>query len=188
MPRHDETARHEGTAPHDQIRIGDAERDAVMVALHDHFAEGRLDRAELDERLEAVLSSKTRGELRALVRDLPSPTGLPDPPREARPEAPFGEAWGPGMAVMFGGPGHPAWHRHQRHMARHHRHMAHRRRPGPLFPAFPVLFAVFMVLAFTAGPGTGLLVALQLALAVWIVRAVLLAFGVRRARRHAPGA
>ncbi|NDU71978.1 DUF1707 domain-containing protein [Actinomadura sp. DSM 109109] len=158
-------------APHDEIRIGDAERDAVMVALHDHFAEGRLDRAELDERLEAVLGARTRGDLRALVRDLPSPTGLPEPektPRAVPPELPWGPAAG-------------------RHMAhRHHRHMAHRHRGGPPFPAFPLLFGAFLVLAFTAGPGTGLLVVLQLALAVWVVRAVLLAFGVRRARRHAP--
>ncbi|GAA4375975.1 hypothetical protein GCM10023088_34160 [Actinomadura verrucosospora] len=165
---------------HDEIRVGDAERDAVMVALHDHFAEGRLDRPELDERLESVLAAKTHGDLRALVRDLPSPTGLPEPAKEAPWGSPLGHAWGPGTAVGFGGPGHPAWHRRQRHMA-------HRRRPGPLFPAFPLLFAAFMVLAFTAGPGTGFLVVLQIALAVWVVRAVLLAFGVRRARRHAPG-
>ncbi|WP_433462752.1 DUF1707 SHOCT-like domain-containing protein [Spirillospora sp. CA-128828] len=160
-------------ALHDEIRIGDAERDAVMVALHDHFAEGRLDRGELDERLEAVLSAKTRGDLRALVRDLPSPTGLPEPPK-----AP---AWEPGMSVMFGGPGHPAWQRHHRHMARHHRH-------GPRFPAFPLLLGVFLVLAFTAGPGTGFLVVLQIALAVWVIRALMLAFGVRRSHRRLPGA
>ncbi|MEV3921970.1 DUF1707 SHOCT-like domain-containing protein [Actinomadura coerulea] len=143
---------------HDEIRVGDAERDAVMVALHDHFAEGRLDRTELDERLESVLAARTRGDLRALVRDLPSPTGLPEPARD----------------------------RH-RHMVPHRRHMAHRHRHGPVFPVFPLLFAAFLVLAFTAGPGTGFLVVLQIALAVWVVRAVLLAFGIRRARRHAPG-
>ncbi|MEU4823267.1 DUF1707 domain-containing protein [Actinomadura sp. NPDC023710] len=174
-------------APRDEIRIGDAERDAVMVALHDHFAEGRLDRPELDERLEAVLAAKTRGDLRPLVRDLPSPTGLPEPAEEAPWRSPPGSAWEPGMAVMFGGPGHPAWDRRHRHMAHRHRHMAHRHRHGPIFPVFPLLFAAFLVLAFTAGPGTGLLVVLQIALAVWVVRAVLLAFGIRRARRHVPG-
>ncbi|WP_207939185.1 DUF1707 SHOCT-like domain-containing protein [Actinomadura darangshiensis] len=164
-------------ARHDEIRIGDAERDAVMVALHDHFAEGRLDRGELDERLDAVLTARTHGDLRALVRDLPSPTGLPEP-------APAQKAadWEQGMAVMFGGPGHPAWQRRHRHMGRrHHRH-------GPPFPAFPLLLGVFLVLAFTVGPGTGFLVMLQVALAVWVVRAVLLAFGIPRARRHVPGA
>lgn len=75
-------------ARHDEIRIGDAERDAVMVALHDHFAEGRLDRGELDERLDAVLSAKTRGDLRTLVKDLPSPTGLPEPEKAPAPAHP----------------------------------------------------------------------------------------------------
>ncbi|MFB4308898.1 DUF1707 domain-containing protein [Actinomadura sp. GTD37] len=164
-------------ARQDEIRIGDAERDAVMVALHDHFAEGRLDRGELDGRLDAALSAKTRGDLRALVEDLPSPTGLPEPEKAAVPGAPLmfgGPAFG-GPAV-FGGPGHPAWQRRHRHMARHHRH-------GP-FPAFPLLLGVFLVLAFTVGPGAGFLAVLQIALAVWVVRAVLLAFGVRRARHH----
>lgn len=162
-------------ARQDEIRIGDAERDAVMVALHDHFAEGRLDRGELDERLDAVLSAKTRGDLRTLVKDLPSPTGLPEPEKAAAPGVPLAFG-GPGV---FGGPGHPAWQRHHRHTAarRHHRH-------GPPFPAFPLLLGVFLVLAFTAGPGTGFLVVLQIALAVWVIRAVLLAFGARRARHH----
>ncbi|WP_067636590.1 DUF1707 SHOCT-like domain-containing protein [Actinomadura latina] len=166
-------------AHQDEIRIGDAERDAVMVALHDHFAEGRLDRGELDERMDAVLSARTRGDLRTLVKDLPSPTGLPEPVKAAAAGAPpvFG---GPVFGgPVFGGPGHPAWQSHHRHMA--HRH-------GPRFPAFPLLLGVFLVLAFTVGPGAGFLAVLQVALVVWVVRAVLLAFGVRRSRRHLPGA
>ncbi|MFI0371198.1 DUF1707 domain-containing protein [Actinomadura sp. 1N219] len=158
-------------ARQDEIRIGDAERDAVMLALHDHFAAGRLDTAELDERLDAVLSAKTRGDLRAHVRDLPPPTGLPEP--EKAPDVP----WQQGAAVMFGGPGHPAW-RH-RHMRLHpHRH-------GPHFKAFPLMLAVFLVLAFTVGPGAGFLAVLQIALAVWVIRAVVLAVGVRRSRTRA---
>ena len=161
---------------HDEMRIGDVERDAVMVALHDHFAAGRLDRAELDERLDAVLSAKTRGDLSRLVRDLPEPERREPSPRE-------------GAAVMFGGPWNPAWHHqwhmhqrhvHQRRMAHHHRGMPwHHRRHGP-FPAFPLLLAVFLVLAFTVGPGAGLLAVLQIGLAVWIVRAAVLAYGARR--------
>jgi hypothetical protein len=160
-------------AHRDEIRVGDAERDAVMLALHDHFAAGRLDPTELDERLDTVLSAKTHGDLRALVRDLPDPTGLPEPP-----PAP-GVTWEQGAAVMFGGPGHPAWQRHHRHPRRHrHQH-------GPRFPAFPLLLGVFLVLAFTAGPGTGFLAVLQIALVIWVVKAVLLAFGVRRSRNRA---
>lgn len=152
------------------MRIGDAERDAVMLALHDHFAAGRLDRGELDERLGAVLSAKTRGDLRAHVRDLPEPTGLPEKP------APAAVPWEQGAAVMFGGPGHPG-SRH-RHMARHHRH-------GPPFPAFPLMLGVFLVLTFTVGAAAGLLAVLQIALVIWVVRAVLLAFGARRSRHRA---
>ncbi|TDC12144.1 DUF1707 SHOCT-like domain-containing protein, partial [Actinomadura bangladeshensis] len=140
-------------ARQDEIRIGDAERDAVMVALHDHFAEGRLDRGELDERLDAVLSAKTCGDLRTLVKDLPSPTGLPEPEKTPAYGAP----------LVFGGQGHPAW-QHHRHMARHHR--------GPRFPAFPLLLAVFLVLTFTIGPGTGFLAVLQIALVIWMIRAI----------------
>ncbi|MEU8340690.1 protein of unknown function [Actinomadura meyerae] len=158
-------------AHRDEIRIGDAERDAVMVALHDHFAAGRLDRTELDERLETVLTAKTRGDLRTLVKDLPAPTGLPEPEPEFARAAP----------MAFGGPGHPAWRHHHRHLAARHRH-------GPRFPAFPLLFAVFLVLAFTSGPGTAVLVVLQIALAVWVIRAALLAFGVHRSRHRSPQA
>lgn len=160
-------------APQDEIRIGDAERDAVMVALHDHFAAGRLDRGELDERLDAALSAKTRGDLRAPVRDLPAPTGLPAPEEAAAP-------W-PAAPPGFGGPGHPAWRHHHRRTARYHRH-------GPHFPAFPLLLGVFLVLTFTVGPGAGFLAVLQVALAVWVIRAVLVAFGTRRPRRRIPGA
>ncbi|MFB4295662.1 DUF1707 domain-containing protein [Actinomadura sp. NTSP31] len=161
----------------DDIRVGDAERDAVMVALHDHFAAGRLDRGELDERLDAALSARTHGDLRTLVRDLPAPTGLPEP---ERPAAAFAEVpWDLGPALMFGGPGHP--------MRRHHRHMAHRH--GPHFKVFPLLIAVFFVVTFSVGVGTAALAVLHVALVIWLVRAAMLLTGARRARRHlTPGA
>ncbi|MFD0688826.1 DUF1707 SHOCT-like domain-containing protein [Actinomadura fibrosa] len=169
----------------DDLRIGDAERDAVMVALHDHFAAGRLDRAELDERLGTVLTAKTRRDLRAVVRDLPGDSGLPEPSpagpapgRAAFGHAAFGRApWEPGAAVMFAGPGHPHFGRHHHRMARARGH-----RHGPPFPAFPLLLGVFVVLAFTVGPGTGFLAVLQIALVIWLVRAILLAFNTRRTR------
>ncbi|MER6815713.1 DUF1707 domain-containing protein [Spirillospora sp. NPDC000708] len=169
----------------DDIRIGDAERDAVMVALHDHFAAGRLDRGELDERLDAVLAAKTHGDLRALVRDLPAPNGLPEP---ERPAAAFGAVpWDLGPALAFGGPGRPL-NRHHRHMAHAHRHMAHYRH-GPRFPAFPLMIAVFFAVAFTVGVGTAALAVLHVALVIWLVRAVMLLVGARRSRRRLnPGA
>ncbi|TDD85149.1 DUF1707 SHOCT-like domain-containing protein [Actinomadura rubrisoli] len=172
----------------DDLRIGDAERDAVMVALHDHFAAGRLDRGELDERLETALTAKTRGDLRGIVHDLPGPTGIAEPePPEALDQGPWGPGpWGPGAALMFGGPGRPGrWH-HHRHPAYWHGHPAHRRghRHGPRFAVFPAMLGVFLALAFTVGPGAGLLAVLQIALVVWVVRTLVVAFGARRSRRQ----
>jgi hypothetical protein len=56
----------------DDLRVGDAERTRVTEALHDHFAEGRLTRDELDERLDATLAAKTYGDLRRVTQDLPA--------------------------------------------------------------------------------------------------------------------
>jgi hypothetical protein len=52
------------------LRASDADRDIVHGVLADAFADGRLDRAEHDERSAAVLSARTLGELPALVADL----------------------------------------------------------------------------------------------------------------------
>jgi hypothetical protein len=86
----------------DDLRVGDAERTRVTEALHDHFAQGRLTRDELDERIEAALSAKTFGDLRQITRDLPglepaaptSPAGPPpstanQPPAAYRRRPPF---------------------------------------------------------------------------------------------------
>lgn len=56
----------------DQLRIGDAERDAGVAALGEHFAQGRLTRQEYDERSEALWSAKTRGDVAPLFADLPT--------------------------------------------------------------------------------------------------------------------
>jgi hypothetical protein len=57
--------------PADHIWASDADRERVVASLRDHFAEGRLTRAELDERLAVALSTRTAGELRRLMADLP---------------------------------------------------------------------------------------------------------------------
>jgi DNA-binding PadR family transcriptional regulator len=57
--------------PADHVRISDAEREQALSSLRDHFAEGRLTRAELDERLTTALSARTAGDLRRLLADLP---------------------------------------------------------------------------------------------------------------------
>ena len=57
--------------PASQIWASDADRERAVTSLGDHFAEGRLTRAELDERLTTALSARTAGDLRRLMADLP---------------------------------------------------------------------------------------------------------------------
>jgi Domain of unknown function (DUF1707) len=54
------------------VRASDAERDRTAQDLSAHAGEGRLTLAELSERVDAAYAARTRGELEALVRDLPS--------------------------------------------------------------------------------------------------------------------
>jgi hypothetical protein len=52
-------------------RASDAERERCARALRDHAAAGRLEVAELEERLGRAYGARYRGELRAVLRDLP---------------------------------------------------------------------------------------------------------------------
>jgi hypothetical protein len=53
------------------LRIGDAERDATMAQLREHFVAGRLTFDELTERIDLALASKTQGQIEHLMADLP---------------------------------------------------------------------------------------------------------------------
>jgi Domain of unknown function (DUF1707) len=53
------------------IRVSDAERNAVAERLGAHYSDGRLDQAEFDERVSRAMSAKTRGDLYGLFDDLP---------------------------------------------------------------------------------------------------------------------
>ncbi len=55
-----------------EMRVSDAEREAAAAELREHFASGRLNQDELDERLASAFGAKTRGDLNALFTDLPS--------------------------------------------------------------------------------------------------------------------
>jgi hypothetical protein len=70
----------------DRIRTSDAARERVTARLRDHFAEGRLSREELDERVTATLTAKTVGDLRRVMADLPGP-GLSLQPADPPPWA-----------------------------------------------------------------------------------------------------
>lgn len=74
-------------AMNDDIRVSDADREHVAGRLQEHFAQGRLTRSELDERLSAAFGAKTYKDLRSLLSDLPEPalTGpLPPPEQPSR--------------------------------------------------------------------------------------------------------
>ncbi|MBV9379396.1 MAG: DUF1707 domain-containing protein [Streptosporangiaceae bacterium] len=54
------------------VRVGDADRDATAAELREHYASGRLTLEELNERLDQAFAAKTRADLTAVMRDLPS--------------------------------------------------------------------------------------------------------------------
>ena len=57
-------------------RVADADRDRTVTLLREHVVEGRLTLDEFSERMGAALEARTRGELDAVMADLPatSPT------------------------------------------------------------------------------------------------------------------
>jgi hypothetical protein len=55
-----------------EMRVSDAEREAAAAERREHFASGRLNQDELDDRLTAVFAAKTRADLNAPFTDLPS--------------------------------------------------------------------------------------------------------------------
>ncbi len=65
------------------LRVSDAERQQVVDRLAEHFAEGRLDQAEFDERSTRAMNAKTRADLGGLFDDLPD-TGAPAVPELPR--------------------------------------------------------------------------------------------------------
>ncbi len=89
------------------LRIGDAEREAAVRELGEHYAAGRLDAAEYEERTTAAYAARTADDLTPLFADLPRqeptvalpsqatlavpPTPVPGvPPWGYDPEAPYG--------------------------------------------------------------------------------------------------
>lgn len=59
--------------PDREVRIGDADRERAMADLSMHYADGRLDHEEYDERLDAIWTARTQADLRVLFEDLPRP-------------------------------------------------------------------------------------------------------------------
>lgn len=81
--------------PEPAFRVGELERAAACDALAEHFAAGRLDPAELDDRLARAMAARSQADLRVLFLDLRPRRTVPGPP----PEAPEAEPATGGAAV-----------------------------------------------------------------------------------------
>ncbi|QWZ08425.1 DUF1707 domain-containing protein [Nocardioides panacis] len=77
-----------------RLRISDADRHQVAEVLRQAAGDGRIDLAELDERLEATYAAKTYGELVPITVDLPTHHR---PVPATRPSAT--PAWSPGATT-----------------------------------------------------------------------------------------
>ncbi|MDA8038817.1 MAG: DUF1707 domain-containing protein [Actinomycetota bacterium] len=118
------------------MRVSDAERAEVADELSKHFGEGRLDEAELNERLSRAMSAKTRADLAGLLDDLPRPLAAAAPPVPVRSRsttwlglllvafvalsvASAVSSWHLPLVLIFVA-GLLLWRRHHRHLHRWH--------------------------------------------------------------------
>jgi hypothetical protein len=71
------------TGPY-ELRIGDAEREAAVSALGEHYAAGRITLQEFDQRSSLGYAARTNADLWPLFRDLPElrPVAPAPPPRQ----------------------------------------------------------------------------------------------------------
>jgi hypothetical protein len=72
------------------VRVGDAERSQMADLLSRHYAEGRLDETEFQERLQKAMTAKTHADLSGLAWDLPrvgDPAAQPPAPARRHPAA-----------------------------------------------------------------------------------------------------
>jgi len=76
------------------MRPSDADRDAVVSDLSEHFQAGRLTVGEFDERTGRALTARTWGELGEFVADLPA--ARPAAPAPAATPLPAGRSRRPG--------------------------------------------------------------------------------------------
>jgi TM2 domain-containing membrane protein YozV len=72
------------------LRIGFAEREAAVRELGEHYAAGRLDGAEYEERTTAAYAARTAEDLDPLFADLPREQPTVAVPTGHDPHAPYG--------------------------------------------------------------------------------------------------
>jgi hypothetical protein len=87
------------------LRASDADRERVAEILRDALAEGRLDMAEFEERLDATYQARTYGELAPITRDLPA-AGVTVPAVSLTKDPAAGPDW---SGRITGGAGSSTW-------------------------------------------------------------------------------
>ncbi|MFD0315251.1 DUF1707 SHOCT-like domain-containing protein [Streptomyces flavalbus] len=87
-----------------ELRASDADRERVAEVLRDALAEGRLDMAEFEERLDATYKARTYRELAPITRDLPGGGGEVAVPLAKEPAEP-----GSWSGRIVGGEGSSRW-------------------------------------------------------------------------------
>jgi hypothetical protein len=81
------------------MRVSHADRAAVQAALQRAHDAGQLDLTEFDERVQAVMAARTRGDLARTTADLPELPPAPRPPRKGQVFSDTGG--GTAMRVLF---------------------------------------------------------------------------------------
>lgn len=77
----------EPPVPHSRLRVTNQDREQVVEHIKTAFAEGRLGKDEMDERLDLAMNARTYGELAPITRDL-HPAGHRPPPAAPYPRPP----------------------------------------------------------------------------------------------------
>ncbi len=114
------------------MRVGDADREAMADILRQHYAAGRLDSQEFEERIGRCLAAKTFGDFDGLFDDLPPLT----PPAPEPGQGPW-QGHGP-----WQGPQHP-----------YPQHPTHGYGPPPWRPVYiiPIILGIIVLGALTHG-------------------------------------
>jgi hypothetical protein len=76
------------------LRIGDAERDRAIAALGDHFAAGRLNTEEFEQRVDQAITARFNEDLEPLFVDLPR-TAEPNVESRSHQRSDAHLAWSP---------------------------------------------------------------------------------------------
>ncbi|HEX4060157.1 MAG TPA: DUF1707 domain-containing protein [Streptosporangiaceae bacterium] len=141
------------------IRVSDADRDAVAAQLREHYAQGRLSLDELNERLDRVFASRTNLELASVTADLPyaAPRGVL-PSDGVRSGG--SQQWASGNRYRGGrggngqGWGGPAWNGPGSRGGDHG--SGRRRGAGSVLGIFPLVLMFFCLIVLLGAMGFGL--------------------------------